>query len=312
IWPALDDKILLGWNALMASAYAAAFTALGWEEYRETAVRNVEFLLTKFSKHPDEAPNDAMTTNDAPAFTQASSSKMTNDVMTINDPMTTNNAPRLHHSWKNDKARYDAFLDDYAFLIAALTDIYQITFNVRYLHLAEKYTGYVLSYFYDRETGLFFYTDSGQTDIILRKKDLYDNATPSGNSTMVHNLQRLGILLDRRDWRETASSMLQVMQEAVERYPLSFERWATALLQEVYPLHEIAVVGGNAYEKALSIQKIFLPNKVVAAASYSGSDIPLLADKTGEPDALIYVCRDFACRRPVKTIDDFRQALKEG
>ena len=195
-------------------------------------------------------------------------------------------------------------------MIAALTDIYQITFNTRYLQLAGKYTDYVLSYFYDGESGLFFFTDSGQTDIIMRKKDLYDNATPSGNSTMVHNLQRLGILLDRPEWREKASAMLAVMRESVERYPLSFERWATALLNEIYPLHEIAVVGGNAFDKALLLQKDFLPNKVVAAALESGSPVPLLAEKTGAADALIYVCRDFACQRPVSTLDEFRRVIE--
>ena len=278
-WPGLDDKILLGWNALMASAFAAAFTVLGREEYREAAVRNVEFLLAAFSQPADKGIDAA---------------------------------PRLFHSWKNGHAQYDAFLDDYAFLIAALTDIYQITFNVRYLQLAEKYSDYVLSYFYDPETGLFFFTDSNQTDIILRKRDLYDNATPSGNSTMAHNLQRLGILLDRREWRETAARMLSSVRESVERYPLSFGRWATALLNEVYPMHEIAVVGDDAIEKALLLQKDFLPNKVVAASREPGPAIPLLEGKTGGKEALIYVCRDFACQRPVSSIDEFRQAIEMG
>lgn len=283
-WPGLDDKILLGWNALMASALAVAFTALGHEEYREAAIRNVEFLLANFSKHSAAATHDPMT----------------------------NNKPRLLHAWKNSQAQYDAFLDDYAFLIAALTDIYQITFNVRYLQLAEKYSDYVLSYFYDPETGLFFFTDSNQTDIILRKRDLYDNATPSGNSTMAHNLQRLGILLDRREWRETAARMLSSVRESVQRYPLSFGRWATALLNQAYPLHEIAIVGDNAVEKALLLQKDFLPNKVVAASREPGPALPLLEGKTGGKEALIYVCRDFACQRPVSSIDEFRQAIEMG
>ncbi len=298
IRPGLDDKILLSWNALMASAYAAAFTALGKQEYRDAAVRNVEFLLLKFSKHPDNVPNDI------PDFPQTTTGKIPNDAIVP--------PPPIFHSWKSGKAQYDAFLDDYAFLIAALTDIYQITFNVRYLQLAEKYSDYVLSYFYDPETGLFFFTDSGQTDIILRKRDLYDNATPSGNSTMVHNLQRLGILLDRREWREMAIAMLSSMRETVERYPMSFERWATALLNETYPLHEIAVIGENAFEKALAIQKDFLPNKVIAASREKGAHIALLDGKTGGEDALIYVCRDFSCQRPVHNIDEFREVIEKG
>jgi len=267
VWPGLDDKILLSWNALMASGYVAAFTAFGYEKYREAAVRNVEFLLKNFADWQ---------------------------------------AARLKHSASQD----EAFLEDYAFFIAALTDVYQITFDVRYLQMAGKYADAVLDHFLDAESGLFFFTDARQADIILRKKDLYDNATPSGNSTMALNLQRLGILLDRNDWRERASAMLATMRESVERYPLSFERWAAAMMNEVYPLHEIAVVGDNAAEKALEIQKEFLPNKVIAAAVIPDEEMPLLAGKTGQSDALIYVCRDFACQRPVSDLSEFRQMVQ--
>jgi len=269
IWPGLDNKILLSWNALMASAYVSAFTALGHEEYREVAVRNIEFLLKNFA---DE------------------------------------NSEHLKHS----ASQSDAFLEDYAFFIAALTDVYQITFNVKYLQIAGKYTDAVLSYFFDADTGLFFFTDARQSDIILRKKDLYDNATPSGNSTMALNLQRLGILLDRREWRETASKMLLTMQESVERYPLSFERWAAAMMHEVHPMHEIAVIGDNAEAKAIEIQKEFLPNKVIAATRAPSDEIPLLAEKPGAADAMIYVCRDFSCQRPVSDLDEFRRLVETG
>jgi uncharacterized protein YyaL (SSP411 family) len=263
IWPGLDDKMLLSWNALMTSAYSAAFTALGHEAYREAAVRNVAFLLKN---------------------------------------CTHENSGRLKHS----AAQKDAFLEDYAFFIAALTDVYQITFDVKYLQIAGKYVDHVLSSFHDSDTGLFYFTDVNQSDIILRKKDLYDNATPSGNSTMVHNLQRLGILLDRVAWRETAAQMLLTMRESVERYPLSFERWAIALMNETYPILEIAVVGDNAEQKALAIQREFLPNKVIAASKTSSEEMPLLSGKTGDADALIYLCRDFACQRPVSDLGEFR------
>ena len=160
-------------------------------------------------------------------------------------------------------------------------------------------------HFLDAESGMFFYTDVNQTDILFRKKDLYDNATPSGNSTMVHNLQRLGILLDRPEWREAASKMRSALRETLEKYPQSFARWATAMLHETYPLQEIAIVGDNAFEKALDIQRGFLPNMVIAASVLPDDTQPLLADKSGAPDALIYVCRDFACQRPVSTLEDF-------
>ena len=271
IYPGLDDKIILGWNALMVSACVRAYTALGHENYREMAVQNLAFLEEKFkieAKRP------------------------------------------LLHVWKNDQAQYEAFIDDYAYLIAALIDVYQITFDIRYLQDAAKYLEVVLSYFEDKATGLFFYTAEGQEDIILRKKDLYDNATPSGNSTMVLNLQRLGILLDRSAWRAKGSQMLQAMAETIERYPLSFERWATALMQEIYPPHEIAVVGKDAIAQAMALQKIFVPNKVIAASVLETDKLPLLAGKTADDNTYIYVCRNFVCQRPVVSLDAFRELLQ--
>jgi uncharacterized protein YyaL (SSP411 family) len=265
VWPGLDDKILLGWNALMASAYAAAFSALGHEEYRQIAVRNLDFLQKNF-QNPQG-------------------------------------------NWRHSAAQPFAFLDDYAYLIAALVDVHQITFDPRYLRLAGECVAYVFQHFQDPATGLFFYTDAQQTDILFRKKDLYDNATPSGNSTMAHNLQRLGILLDRPEWRKTASKMLAAMRESVEKYPLSFERWASALLRETYPMHEIALVGDNAFEKAQAIQRQFLPNKILAASRQPDDAQALLAGKPSAPDALIYVCRDFACQRPVRTLEEFWEMI---
>ena len=269
IWPGLDDKILLGWNALMCSAHIAAYKALGHDAYRRTAARNMDFLLEKFAK-----------------------------------PGARDGA--LLHTWKDGHAQYDAFLEDYAFLIAALIDLYETTFELNYLRQAEKYTRLVLSYFYDSTTGLFYFTGSDQTDIVLRKKDLQDNATPSGNSTMVHNLQRLGILLGRTDWREMAREMLLRVEDAIRKYPRSFERWALAMMMEVHPYHEIAVLGKNAFGKAAAIQGFFLPNSVIAASEQITDELPLLAEKVaGDTDALIYVCRDFSCQRPVTGLDDF-------
>lgn len=269
--PGLDDKVLAGWNGLMASAYARAYTALGHEHYRETAVRTIEFILENMTAGVDG---------------------------------------RLYHTWKNERLQIMAVLEDYAFLIAALVDIWQISFNFKYLTSAKAFMEQVFTYFHDAETGLFFYTAADQTDIILRRKDLYDNATPSGNSTMAHNLQRLGILLDRSDWREQATRMLDKMYATVERYPLSFERWALAVAYETHPYQEIAVVGANAFEKAKAVRQRFLPNSVLAAGLEESATIPLLSGKSGDPDALIYVCHDYVCQKPVQSLEEFDQLIR--
>jgi uncharacterized protein len=270
IWPLLDTKILLDWNALMVSAYAQAFTALGHNQYREAAVRNIDYVLKNLTM---PAPEGKV-------------------------------APLKHAATQSY-----AFLDDYAFFVAALLDVYEITFDEKYVHLAGQYAAFALDAFADPESPLLYFAASTQTDILLRKKDFYDNATPSGNSVMVHNLQRLGWLFDRDDWREKADAMLTAMQPSVEKFPMSFSKWATALLHRQVPPQEIAVVGGNALEKALDIQKSFLPNKIIVASKTPSAALPLLREKTGSAEASIYLCEDFACQQPVVSLETFWEQL---
>jgi hypothetical protein len=266
IGPLLDTKILLDWNALMISAHVRAYTALGNEAYRAVAIKGMTFVLDHLRIH---APGEAL--------------------------------PTLRHAVSQPYA----FLDDYAFLIAALTDLYEITFEEHYIVLAEQYTDYVLRAFSGEDNHLLYFPAEGQKDILIRKKDLYDNATPAGNSVMAHNLQKLGRLLDRPEWLEIVSGMLKTMRPSVEQFPLSFSKWATALLHAEMPPIEIAVVGANAIEKALALQRSFLPNKIIAASGHPSDAIALLAGKQGAADALIYRCQDYTCRQPVVSLEEF-------
>lgn len=278
IWPGLDDKILLGWNALMVSAFAQAYTATGTEKYRVNAVKSLEFLDNQFFDRQSGA-----------AF----------------------------HTWKNGAARITAFLEDYAFLIAAMIDVYQITFEEKWLNRAAEITELVIRLFYDPEDGLFFFTGIEQTDIILRKKDLYDNATPSGNSTMTRNLQRLSKYYGRTDWEAMAEKMLDTMHQSIVKFPGSFGRWAETLVNQEFPVREIAVVGPDAKSVAWALQQHYLPNTVIAAAELVNwpdklkklNQLPLLAGKTGSETTQIYICRNFACQRPVQTISEALASL---
>ncbi|MDX2136357.1 MAG: thioredoxin domain-containing protein [Saprospiraceae bacterium] len=266
--PGLDDKCLLSWNALMCTAYAAAYTATGHEPWKAVALRSMTFMLDKFV-----------------------------------------DGERVFHTWKNGRTQYDAFLEDYAFLIEALIHVYEISFDVGYLQQAEKYTDVVWSYFSEQDGPLFYFTDSRRHDLVMRKKDLYDNATPSGNSTMALNLQRLGLLLDKSDWRTRSEAMLLELRDTVERFPLSFERWADAMQYAVFGWHEVAIVGRNASDKAKSIRQKHVPNAVLAATPVESAELPLLENKTGQADALIYVCRNYACQQPVQTIAAFLELV---
>ncbi len=273
VHPGLDDKTLLDWNALMCSAYAKAYTALGDDTYKNTAVANLEFLLEKFLQP------DGIT---------------------------------LFHTYKNGKAQYDAFLDDYAYLIEAMLDVAEITFDTRWILQAGRYIEFVLENFLDETGKMFYFTSAKQNDVLLRKKNLYDSATPSGNSTMVRNLQRAGILIGKESWRQTAGESLLAMRDAIVRYPGSFGRWATSIVSEVFGIPEIAVLGKQAGELAEKINLEFLPQKVLMSSTTPNDSFPLLEGKNNNGDTLVYICQDYACQRPVKTIEEFRQLVRSN
>lgn len=264
--PGLDDKILLGWNALMNTACSRAYAATGHGHLKKLAVRNMHFLLAAF-----EAGNGT-----------------------------------LHHTWKKGQARYPAFLDDYSFLIAALIELAQITGDGAWLQKAAGFTEVVLNGFGDAETPLFFFTHAGQTDVLIRKKEVYDGATPSGNAVMACNLFQMSILLDKPQWRERAEAMLAVMGDVALKYPTSFGVWLALLLQLIYGTKEVAIVGPAWEARLQEVLRLYLPHGLVMAAAAENGDFPLLRDKKSGAETLIYICQNYACRQPVSTLDAFK------
>ena len=267
--PQLDDKVLLGWNALMNIAYIKAYAATGNEAYRQVAERNMAFLLSAF-----KAENGL-----------------------------------LHHTWKGGKAKYPAFLDDYSYLIAALIELAQATGHFTWLEEAENLTGKVLEGFSDTETPLFFFTHATQTDILLRKKEVYDGATPSGNSVMAQNLYRLGILLDKGEWRSRAEAMLAAFGEVSVKYPTSFGVWLSLLMEAVWGTAEIAIVGADWENFLHEVQKIYVPHKILMAAEQASEKFPLLSGRNNYGKTSLYLCENYACRTPVNTIASFKSLL---
>jgi uncharacterized protein len=276
IKPSLDDKILLSWNALMISAFAKAYEALGTEKidirdfkvekYRKTAINALNFILNNL-QNPEGG---------------------------------------YFHTYKNGQAQYAAFLEDYAYLIEALLDVYGITFDAQYLHKAQELTDFVLENFWDASDGLFFFTSKNQTDILLRKKDLYDSAMPSGNSTMMKNLGRLAIIFDNNRYKNVHFEMLQTLVESIKMYPTSFSKWASGVISAVHPPFEIAVLGADYFDKTLEINALFLPNKILMASAEKDAKLPLLDRDT---EGSIFLCQNYACQLPVQTVDELKVAM---
>jgi uncharacterized protein YyaL (SSP411 family) len=270
IRPGLDDKIILGWNALMNTGYSKAYAATSNPHYREVAEQNMEFLLSAY-----ESENGL-----------------------------------LNHTWKNGEAKYPAFLDDYANLISALLELAQVTGNNNYVDKAKAFCDTVVENFSDEASVLFFYTHKGQADVLVRKKELYDGATPSGNAVMAYNLYRLSIFFDIREWRDRAEQMAKSLAEVVIKYPTSFGVWLSLLFEMAEGTKEIAVLGKDCEKTLQEVLGIYISHKVIQAAKTPLSGYPLLSDKPETSENRIYLCENYACRQPVNTIPEFVSLLQ--
>jgi uncharacterized protein YyaL (SSP411 family) len=292
IRPLLDDKQLLNWNALINKAFSQAYAVTGEPVYRETARKHMDFLLKAFQ------PREEQSTDIQPGAGQPM-----NIQPGTGQPPTNIQPGGLGHTYKEGILRYPAFLDDYANLVEALLRLQEITADPRYLILARDWTEYVIQHFSEAETGFFYYTHEGQKDILFRKKEVYDGATPSGNAVMAWNLSYLSVVFDRKDWGARAGGMLQGMLPVIGRYPSSFGVWADLALTVHYGLSEIVVVGDQYAPLLKEVLGRYIPNKVLQGAGEGIGGFPLLAGKGVEGVTLIYLCRNYACGAPVKDPD---------
>lgn len=215
----------------------------------------------------------------------------------------------LQHVWKNGAAKYPAFLDDYAYLIQALLQLHKVTASTDYLLHAKAICEKVITDF-SEPGGYFYYTPEQQTDIIVRKKEVYDGATPSGNSVMAQNLLELGLLLDQTEWLERSYQMTQGLSSVAVKYPTSFGVWLAGVYQQVTGTQEVVLIGN--YESSLSellAQPLF--HSVMMAAPQPDESFPLLKDKTTDKELALFLCQNYACQRPVFSVNDLLQQFKE-
>lgn len=270
IRPSLDDKILLNWNALMNEACSSAFAAFGDERYKKLAQKNMAFLLSRFEDKKNEA---------------------------------------WFHTYKAGQGRHPAFLDDYAFLIRALIGLQEITGDPHYLAEASRVTQQVINDFGDAETGLFFYSHRDQTDVLLRTKEIYDGATPSGNAIMAWNLYYLSIVFDEPRWRERAVNMALPLGGLTGKYPTSFGMWISVLYDIFSDFYEIAVVGERYRDMVPGILSRYVPNKIIQSAAGDQPRFPLLANRYVKDKTFIYLCRHYSCLMPVEKVAELMQLI---
>ncbi|MBC7867394.1 MAG: thioredoxin domain-containing protein [Gloeobacteraceae cyanobacterium ES-bin-316] len=215
----------------------------------------------------------------------------------------------FYHTYKNGEARHPGFLEDYAYLVQALIHLQEITSNTTYLIKAHELTEFVIEHFSETETGFFFFTHANQKDVIVRKKEVYDGATPSGNAVMALNLFYLAIIFDQPSWKERAVRMTGSLQQVIVRYPTSFGVWATLLQALVYGVPEIALIGENFTKMHLEILRIFIPFTIFQSATLPDKRFPLLAGKPYTAEPKFYLCKNYACQKPVSETNELIRLL---
>jgi hypothetical protein len=222
---------------------------------------------------------------------------------------------RLLRSWREGQAKHNAYLEDYAGLIHALLALYQSDPNPAWYVSALKLGDELVVHFSDPNGGFFDTRDDHET-LLIRPKDIQDNATPSGNALAATALLELAVYGNRNDWRSLAEDMLGSVQNAVMRYPTAFGQWLCAADFAVGPTHEVAIIGDpddpKTHELLKTLWKSFRPRQVAAISAYPpepGSpallkDRPLLK---GQPTA--YVCQGFVCLQPVNSSSEMEIQL---
>jgi uncharacterized protein len=274
IRPLTDDKILLGWNALMVTACCKSYAALQNEEYVSLAEKNIIFLEEKFKN---------------------------------------GSSGEWFHTWKNEVAKYPAFLDDYAFLIDAYIHLQEVTGDEKYLLKAKELTEFVMENFNDEGSPFFSFTKISQENILLRKKEIYDGTTASGNAVIAGNLFYLSVIFDKPEWKIKTEQMLQSIGKAILQYPSSFAVWASLLQNAANGINEISIVGSDAIKRLLEIKHYFLPNKIIQASVCGNESFPLLKNKRNEKDeTFIFLCKHYACHKPVKKINELMELVKNN
>ena len=276
--PLTDDKILTDWNGLMIAALAQAARVFDDRTYLDAAIAAAEFILGR-----------------------------------LRDP-----SGLLLHRYRNGHAGIRAFLDDYAFLIWGLIEIYETGFDVSFLKRALALNQKMLQEFEDETQGGFFFTASEAEESLLRRKEIYDGAVPSGNSVAMLNLLRLARLTGDAGLEETAAGITEAFLGDIGRMPSAHSFFLMAADFALGPALEVVIAGSrdmpDTQEMLKALQSRFIPNQVVLLKETDDA-ISDLAEFTrtmspleGKPTA--FVCTAQVCRRPVTTIAEMLDLLK--
>jgi len=277
VHPGKDDKILADWNGLMIAALAKGAQAFDEPAYSDAARRASDFILLR------------MRGKDG----------------------------RLYHRYRESEPAVKAFLDDHAFFVWGLIELYEATFEVSYLRAALEITDKMMEHFWDKEKhGLYFTADDSE-ELIFRKKEISDGAVPSGNSVAMLNLLRLGKLTANAGFEEKAAQIGRAFSGTIWQAPMAYTQMMVALDFAFGPTSEVVIAGDAGAEDTKymldALRREFIPGKVVILRD--DPDIIGLAeyarDLTSiEGRAAAYVCRNYSCKLPVNDAGKMMELLR--
>lgn len=280
VHPQKDDKVLTDWNGLMISAIARAAKIFPNSNYEKTAISAVNFLVT-----------------------------------TLMD-----NNGVLMKRYRNGSAGLPAFLEDYAYTIWALIEMYQLTFDITYIKTAQSLSDYQYTHFWDENDGGFFVTPDNGEKLLIRSKEVYDGAIPSGNSVSAYNFIRLSRILSKPEYEDIAYSIFATFSQQINRSSSGQSMMLQAIDFANGPSYEI-LISGNKNSQSMNelinnIHRLFEPNSIIMLVDQEDEElIEYLPHLNNYPanshrDPLVYVCENYACKLPTSDFNIVKKLLE--
>ena len=289
IRPHLDDKILASWNGLMLGAFARASAVLGEEKYQLAAEENLQFIREKLWQ----------TLTPSLSHPMGEGGRMPGE-------------GTLFHRWRDGERDSVQLLEGYAFLLSGVIEFYEATLEPEHLDFARELAGAMIAKFYDAENGGFWQSANDARDLILRVKDDYDGAEPSGNSVATLALLKLGAITGRKDFTEAAEKTLRLFAHRLQHFPQAMPFMLQALDFSLQEPRRVVIAGNSDskefHELLRAAHSVYQPVKIVLGNTGAVEEfVRTLPAKTGP---VVYLCTGNSCQPPTNDIAKVREMLK--
>ena len=279
VHPQKDDKILTDWNGMMISALARAARILDNKEYGKHAIKAMDFIFKNLKQENG----------------------------------------KLLKRYRNGKSGLDGVLDDYAYVIWGLLELYQYNFDINYLKNAILFSDYQIKHFWDNINGGFYFNSDISEQLLIRSKEIYDGAIPSGNSVSANNFIKLGRILSRTDYEDISNNLIESFGKKINRYGPAYSNNLMAIDFIQGPSYEIVIIGNNSKNIDLVLKELNSfkhDRKVIIKVNDSNRNelikiIPFIDNFPDHTDSKpwIYVCKNFSCDLPTQDIEKVKELL---